>query len=302
MKRSRLILPVLLFLVLLTGCGADGIYHLTVITEGKHEPTQDIQGDVLIFGGEVLLDKDITVAHNIHLLLGRLTINGVVLGDVNFLNGDLTLGNTANIRGDLNLGGGSYHPSPATVIEGKINTGGGFRLPDIPEQRNSMGFSFWLRALATGLLFGLIAAALARYFPGGIGRIREAISKHSLACAAVGILAGIIGISLFVTMAYTILLIPVSLLGLFVLGAGVFLGWVGLGSELGMFLSRLINRPIKFTQASFFGMLILTLGLEIIASIPTLGSILSLALLTMGLGAAMLTRFGLRRFVPAIED
>jgi hypothetical protein len=52
------------------------------------------------------------------------------------------------------------------------------------------------------------------------------------------LLVGVIGISLLVMMAYTILLIPVSLLGLLGLGLAIVFGWIGLGSMVGTLLSR----------------------------------------------------------------
>jgi hypothetical protein len=57
-------------------------------------------------------------------------------------------------------------------------------------------------------------------------RVRIKTGAYRLACGAIGILAGIVGISLLVTMAYTILLIPVSLLGVFMFGGGGF-PWLG---------------------------------------------------------------------------
>lgn len=300
MKRSQ-IFWLALFSFLLTACGADGLYSLTVITKGQHELTQNIQGDLLILGGEVTLPEGIVVNENVHLLLGKLTVNGEIIGDVSFMNGDLILGDSALLRGDLNLGGGSFHPSPDSVIEGRVNTGAGVSLPSIPERETASDLSFWFRAILNGLLSGLAAAALVRYFPSGIGRISEAITHHSLASGAMGILVGIVGISLLVTMAFTILLIPVSILMLFLLGAGVFLGWVGLGSELGKLLVMLLKRPVKPSTTAFLGMFVLMPGLQLLFSIPAIGGLLGIALLAVGLGAVSLTRFGFQKFVPTTD-
>lgn len=301
MKRSRIILA-LLFSFLLTACGADGLYSLTVITDGQHELTQNIQGDVLILGGEVTLRENVFVHGNVHLLLGELTVNGEIIGDVSFMNGDLILGDSARLRGDLNLGGGSFHRSPDSVIEGRVNTGAGVSLPSVPERETSSDPSFWFRAILNGLFSGLIAAALVRHFPSAVGRISEAITRHTLASGGMGILVGIVGMSLLVTMAYTILLIPVSILMLFLLAAGVFLGWVGLGSELGRLLVQVSKRPIKPTTAAFIGMSVFMPAFQLLTSIPLLGGALGIALASVGLGAVSLTRFGLRRFVPATDE
>jgi cytoskeletal protein CcmA (bactofilin family) len=302
MKRLRIPLLVLLFSLLLAACGADGLYSLTLITEGQHELTQNIQGDLLILGGEVTLPENTSINGNVHLLLGALTVNGKINGDVSFMNGDLSLGDSALLRGDLNLGGGSFRPSPGSVIEGKVNIGTGVSLPSVPERERRVDWSFWFRTILNGLLSGLIASALVRYFPSEIGRISEAITHHSLASGAMGILTGIVGMSLLVTMAYTILLIPVSILMLFLLAAGVFLGWVGLGSELGRFLVKMTRRPIKPSKVAFIGMFVFMPAFQLFTSIPLLGGALGIALGSVGLGAVSLTRFGLRRFVPATDE
>lgn len=300
MKRSRIIL--LMFAFLLTACGADGLYSLTLITDGQHELTQNLQGDLLILGGEVTLPEDVYVNGNVHLLLGELTVNGEINGDVSFMNGDLILGDSALLRGDLNLGGGSFHPSPGSVIEGKVNTGTGVSLPSVPERESRFDSSFWLRAILNGLFSGLVAAVLVRYFPSAVGRISEAITLHSLASGGMGILVGIVGISLLVTMAYTILLIPVSILMLFLLAVGVFLGWLGLGSELGRLIVQMTRQPIKPSKAAFIGMFVFMPALQLLTSIPLIGGLFGIAIVSVGLGAVSLTRFGLQRFVPATDE
>lgn len=302
MNRLRNSLLALLFSLLLAACGADGLYSLTFITEGQHEMTQDIPGDLLILGGDVTVPENTSVNGNVHLLLGELTVNGEINGDISFMNGDLSLGDSALLRGDLNLGGGSFHRSPDSVIEGNVNAGAGVSLPSVSERETRVDWSFWARTILNGLLSGLIASALVRYFPSGIGRISEAITHHSLASGAMGILVGIVGISLLVTMAYTILLIPVSILMLFLLAAGVLLGWVGFGSELGRFLVQMVRRPIKPSKAAFIGMSVFMPILQLFTSIPVLGGALGIALASVGLGAVSLTRFGFRRFIPATDE
>lgn len=300
MKQSRIFLLALLSL-LLTACGTDGLYSLTVVTEGQHELTQNIQGDLLILGGNVTLPENNSINGNVHLFLGKFILNGEINGDVSFMNGDLILGDSALLHGDLNLGGGSFHRSPDSVIEGRINTGAGLPLPSVPERESSQDGLLLLRAILNGLLSGLVAAALIRYFPSGIGRVSEAITHHSLASGAMGVLVGIVGISLLVTMAYTILLIPISILTLFLLAAGVFLGWVGLGNELGRLLVRVVKRPVRPSLAAFFGMLIFMSAFQLLTSIPMFGGALGIAFASIGLGAVSLTRFGLRRFMPATD-
>jgi hypothetical protein len=67
--------------------------------------------------------------------------------------------------------------------------------------------------------------------------IAESIARHPAASAAMGFLVAAVGFSWLVTMTYTILLIPVAMLGLLVLGAAVAL----VGLHGGQFLE---NEPL----------------------------------------------------------
>ena len=158
------------------------------------------------------------------------------------------------------------------------------------------------RTLVSGSLLGLVAAVLARYIPGAVGRVGEAAVHHSLVSGTIGLLVGVVGISLLVTMAYTILLIPVTLFGLFVLGVAVLYGWIGLGISAGRLGVRVLKRPLKPSTQAFFGTLVFIMGLELLTFIPIIGGLIGISLAGIGLGAVSLTRFGLRHFVPATDE
>lgn len=302
MKHLRLLLLVALLSFFLSACGADGLYRISLVTDGEHVLDRNLAGDLIMIGGSATLPAGIILDGSAHIFSGSLNVDGKINGDVSFLNGDLSLGPTARIGGDLNLGSGSYHPSLAAVIEGRVNTGTGISLPDLPEQSSPTIWDLLLRALINGTLLGSLAAVLVRYTPKAVERVEEAATRHSLVSGAVGLLVGVVGISLLVTMAYTILLIPVTLLGLFILGIGVLYGWIGLGVSAGRLGARVLKRPLKPSLAAFLGMLVFMLGLELLSVIPTVGSLLGIAVAVIGLGAVSLTRFGLRRFVPVAEE
>ena len=79
-------------------------------------------------------------------------------------------------------------------------------------------------------------------------------------------------------------------------------GWIGLGSELGRLLARASKRPFKPSMAAFIGMVVFMPAFQLITSIPLLGGLFGIALVSVGLGAVSLTRSGLRRFVPATDE
>lgn len=299
MRRIKPVPMLILLLLLLTGCSAQGLYSLTVITDGQHELARDVPGDLLVLGGAATLAEGATVAGNVHVLLGELLVLGEINGDVAFLNGRLHLAPTARIDGDLNLGGGAYSAAPGAVIAGRIDTGAGVALPSASQRAISNLWATLGRGLVGGLLLGLVAAILARYRPTGVRRIGEAATQHTLICAAMGVLVGLVGVSLLVTMAYTVVLIPVTLLGLLVLAGAVLFGWIGLGIEVGRLAGGALRRPLRPAVAAMGGTLAVVLAVELASLVPVVGGLLAASLALVALGAAALTRLGLRPFTPA---
>ena len=301
MKRTCLLLIFFCLAIFLTACSPNGLYRITLVTDGEHVLEQDLSGDLVVTGGSVTLPAGKKLDGSVHILSGRVTVGGQVTGDVTFLNGDLILEPRSSIGNDLHLGNGSYSGSPETVVAGRINTGSGVALPDLPERTAPHGLARLLRAIISGCLLGFLAAALTRRFPGAVQLVGEAARRHGLVSGAVGLLVGLVGISLLVTIAYTILLIPVTLLGLFGLGAAVLYGWISLGVMAGQFGARMLNWRLSPSLTAFLGTLAFMLVLELLSSIPTLGGIVGMGVAAVGLGAVSLTRFGLHRFVPASQ-
>ncbi len=299
MKTTRLLLLLACLSLLLTACGANGLYQITIITDGEHQLTGAYPGDLLMLGGRATLLPGATLQGSLHLVSGQLDLQGQVSGDVTLLGGDLTLSPSARLGGNLNLGGGTLHPSPGSVIQGRTHTGSGIPLPDLPERDSSPPGVTLLRSLLNALLLGIASAFLMRYFPRGITRIGEAASRHMLVSGSIGLLVGVVGISLLLTMTYTILLIPVSLLRLFVLGLAVVFGWIGLGATAGRLIGRALNRLLSPGISAFVGTLVFIFVLELLVSLPRVGGLLGIIVASISLGAVSLTRFDFQKFFPA---
>ena len=58
---------------------------------------------------------------------------------------------------------------------------------------------------------------------------------------------------------------------------------------------------MKNFVGAFLGTLVFMILIDLISIIPFVGSLIALLAVTIGLGAVMLTRFGLREFVPAAD-
>jgi hypothetical protein len=101
-------------------------------------------------------------------------------------------------------------------------------------------------------------------------------------------------------MAFTILLIPVTVLGLILGGAVVAYGLIGWG----FVLARLIARrwpALSLPLAAFLSTAFFMLLLEAITVVPLVGGLIPLLLAVTGVGAVLLTWFGRQRFVSATE-
>ena len=298
MKRKFWVLMLVFLGGMLTACGQDGRYQVTLITEGAHVLSGPTLGDLIIFGGNVVLEQDAALDGSAHLLAGKLSLDGEIHGDVSMMAGELAFGPDSRIDGDLNIGGGQVFGLNQAAVTGKVNDGSGIQIPAEPITKTQSLTRKVLGWLVSAVVFGLVAAVLERYLPRHIGNISEAALQHLPVSLALGILAGIVGLSLLVLLAYTIILIPVALLGLACLGLAVIYGWLACGIALGNWVVPRIKTAIGTNWTAFVGTSIFILILNAITAIPQAGGIFGIFVAATGLGAVFLTRFGLRRFVP----
>lgn len=138
-----------------------------------------------------------------------------------------------------------------------------------------------------------------RYQRASLNRVRDAAAKHPSVSLAMRVLLAIIGISLLITIAFTILLIPVSLLGLLVLGIAVFYAWIAIGVEVMLSVEQRWRLKVKPETRAFDGVLILIGSMDLLSRLSRIGGLLLLLVSCLGLGAVFLTRFRLHRFEPA---
>jgi hypothetical protein len=300
MKRKLWILTLIILSVMLSACGQDGRYQMTVITEGVHPLSGTTFGDLIILGGEATLESAAALEGSTHLLAGTLSVDGEIRGDVSLMGGELILGPEARVDGDLHISGGQLSGLEHAVVDGEINTGSGIQIP-APTRQTQTPAGTVLRWFISALVLGLVAVTLTHYLPRQISHISEAVSQHLPVSLALGMLAGIVGLSLLVLLAYTIILIPVALLGLASLGLAVIYGWLACGITLGNWAASQIKAEFGKHWAAFGGTMFFILLLNALTAIPRAGGIFGILVAATGLGAVFLTRFGLHRFIPEGE-
>ena len=288
MKKVWLILLALLLL----GCD-DGLYSGTLIFDGTHTfgPETRLPGDVLLRAGTAEFAAGSQVAGSVYVVGGTLLVNGTIGGDLAVLGGQVTLGSTAVIGGDLRLGEGTTTGLAEAAVQGEIVTGLALPLDSEPQP---VGWEATVRWLVGALLLATLGGLWAQRRPQPLHNIADAATAHWPVASAMGLLALLVLPILLVMMAFTIVLIPLTL----VLGLAIFLmlgmGIVSLGGLLGQWLAAQLPRPWSRSWATFGGTLLL-LGLY---GLPVVGDLLAGATAVLLFGAVLLSRFGTQTYEP----
>jgi cytoskeletal protein CcmA (bactofilin family) len=277
------LIPMLLLSLLLMTVGGD-VGTVELVLGGDHET---VAVDGLIIGdGDVTVPADAAIGGPVHLLGGDTRIAGTVDGDVTVLAGSLVVTDGARITGTLQHLGGLLAVEPGAVI-GRRTT-----LDVTPADRGLVA-----RILPVSLLAGLLclaAARRARRRPRSLEHLRSAVEDHPVVSLTVGALVSVSFLSLFVFMAFTLVLLPVSILGLATGLVLVGYGIIALGTVIAARLP--LHRP---GAAAAAGVAVVVALLWLAGLVPLAGSLAVGALLLTGLGAVLLTYLGLKEFRPA---
>jgi cytoskeletal protein CcmA (bactofilin family) len=287
----------LLLAALLTGCEGD-VVRFTVVTGGVLElaqgETQD--GTVVVLDGLVSVPAGASVTGPVIVLGGTLAVGGVIDGDVTALAGRVALGEGARVAGDLRIAG-DLDRHPEARVAGEVTLGAAVPAELADAIRGDP--AGWLATLVRIVALGLGAGLLARFSPRAARNVAHAAGRHPLVAGSLGLLSMVVLIVLVVVMAFTVVLIPVSVLAFAVAVVTVVLGWFGLGTALGLALARRSRRSWTLARTATIGTLAFAAILAVIERIPFAWGLLPILISAVGLGAVVLTGFGVRRFVPS---
>ena len=308
MRPARL-KPIPLFLllaalsVLLTGCGEEGVYAGKLLAGGdiSIRSGQTETAAVLLLEGQIEIEEGGALTGDIYQFGGSTQIDGRVEGNISHFNGDLVIGPQAEIIGDVLLGGEGAEIDPGARISGEV-TESASQLPD-EERLNAFSDVSPGWRIAQVVLLTVLAAVISKSMPAPLRRVAAALSDYLVPSMAMGLLVFIVGLSLVVQMMFTVILIPVSILGLVLLAAAALFGWIGAAHLLGRWLGKVVKRPLGKTWQTALGMAVLMALQQVLAGLPVPGAGLVFILISVaGLGAVSLTRFGLQRFEPAFDE
>jgi len=240
---------------------------------------------LVVGGGSVTVPADTNVTAPLFVVGGDLRIEGQV-GDVRVLAGNLTLTDSAIVAGQLDVLGGQVSMADGALVARQSDVVG--ELQDQTPTRSPAGFLLQVGALA------LVGGLIARRNPALLANVGDSVTNHAAVSGVVGSIAGLALLVLFVYMAFTLVLLPLSVVGLAVEFGIVVYSYVVFGYLIGRQL------PVERVDlASAAGAGLFVVGLELLGRVPLLGTFGQALLVAIGFGAVLITYFGLTEFEPA---
>jgi len=256
--------------------------------------------DVEVFGNSLRIAKDETV-RNVTVLGGSVDIDGHVTGNLSVLGGSAHLHGGSVVDGDASVTGGSIEVDPDARIDGNLGVlggsiegaenakvGGSVKL-DPSDGKNSASFivragrrvADGMRSAALLFLLGVLFIALGGDRSETLRAEIAARPMKSLALGLVGLLGAFI---VLVGLCITVIGIPVAfigaVLGVVVLFAGITSALTVAGAAAAGHRSKNVYVHLAVGCALFF----------VAGLLPWIGGLLQLAVVLIGIGAAVATR------------
>lgn len=266
-----------------------------------------IEGDLVLFGGNLTLEPDA-------VLDGSCVVLG---GSVEDNSRSISCSSVGSRFGMLGLAQIPQVPLAPTMPE----------MPEAPSQPPMPHIEVYRPSLAArigdfmldasvvvgrSVLMGVLALLIAAVFPTQLRQVSDAVRARPATSGAVGLLTAVAAPSIIVLLLVVLAITCVGLLlypAVFLLGVGLFaaalLGWVAVGEIVGRKLIGLLGQKqgLSLSLTAALGTALLTLVLGGLGLLPFIwGEGLVVAILaSVGLGAATLTQFGVKRYPPEDE-
>jgi cytoskeletal protein CcmA (bactofilin family) len=255
-------------------------------------------GNIVVIGGTATIEEGAAVKGDIVLIGGTITVNGNVTGNLVAVGGVTTLGDHAVVNGDIVTAGASLKKSDTATVTGSITEQtpsidlGSSRPWQFPWQTKQGILSKLVSIVFESIAMAVMASLLGLILPKQIQRIANTIQSEPLVAGGVGLLTVVGSPILLVILVITIILIPVALIYVLAFGLAGLFGWIAVGHFLGERLSKSIHVNWSEPIISGIGVLVLSLLVGALGLIPCIGWIIGFVLVLLGLGAIVMTRFG----------
>jgi len=273
----------------------------------------ELDGDLVVFGGNVTIEEDADLNGNLVVFGGIIKSDGNLNGDVVVFGGLITLDENAVVSGDVVTIGGQMTRSEGAEIKGEVlkNVSPNIQLPngrfpsEVNPPRVNVNFNpFWT---AAGVFYrALIIAGLAMlvvvFLKPQMEQVGQAIVKQPVTSGGMGLLAVVGGpialLTASVIMIITLILIPVAALvliaGALLLALAWLFGVIAIGYEVGERFTQSINQTWAPAFTAGFGTFLVVLIGGALGQVPCVGWVVPTLVGLVGIGAVLITRFGVR--------
>lgn len=279
------LIPLLIAALLMASTGRQ-LETVELVLTGEHQITEH-RGGLVVADAQVVIPSEEQVAGPIYVIGGELVVAGRISTDVVQLAGTVAVVPGAEIAGELQHIGGTQEVSASSQIGRRTS------LAASPAGGNPIIGIGWLVLLT--LILAWVGRRLSRRRISALQNVAGAISRHPIITLTVGTLLTLTFLSVFVFMAFTLILLPVAIVGLLAGAATVAYGLIAWGALIG---GRLPVHRKDLSTA--LGVVVAMAALQLLARIPVVGDLIALAVLLTGIGAVTVTYFGVADFKPEI--
>lgn len=280
---------------------------------------ETFDSDLVVFGGNVTVEEDASVTGSIVIFGGNVSIDGAVGGDLVIIGGAGSLGEKAIVSGDLISVGGAVSRAEGSSVGGDVVDQPSIEIPSIPSIpsipnvpsvpgapdaplppafiNDPVSSAFGILGRAIGI--AILAMLLSLFLRPQMERVAQAAVSQPIMAGGVGLLTMIFLPMVMLIMAITLILIPLSILLVFVMAFAWLFGLVALGMEVGERFTKALEQTWAPVLTAGFGAFLLAMVSESLALIPCVGWVATMLIALIGIGAVALTWFGSRGY-PAV--
>jgi hypothetical protein len=261
---------------------------------------QTYSGNLVAMESAITIEPGAVFSGNLVLIGGSLESAGKINGDIAALDSPVHFAATATMHGTMACLGSAPELDPGAEITGTVQTVEGIPWPlsrlsgDAPGVKNGgIDFGYEVSLLLFRVfLLSAVSTLIVLFLPGPAERVARTIIVKPAVSFLLGLLTMMAAVALFLLLALTVCLSPVSVLGSVVLLVAVLLGWSALGWNIGRQVFRILGAKAHPAVMAGTGTAILTLAASAVGYLPLAGPLLILLALSFTLGAVVLTRFG----------
>lgn len=272
---------------------------------------ETLNGDLVVIGGQAIIEKSASVNGDMVVIGGSLQLDGQASGNAVIVGGMVDLGADSSLAGDMVTIGGALRRAEGSKVGGNVVTNmppPSVNIPfvpnaptfgEIPPVPPSPHFQFPMGAFGTAASIMLQSIGLAAlgmllslFLHPQLDRVAQAITRQPVTAGSIGLLTLLLAPIAMVVLIITILLAPVALAGGILIVLAWLFGVVALGMEVGDRFTRAIHRTWEPVISTGIGTFLLSLGVAVVNLVPCVGWLAPMIVGLIGLGAAVITRFG----------